>query len=73
MKYKFKKGQRVRPSAQGIASYVFTKTHVDQSGVIVKVDEFGCPTILWDGRKTPKSYHYDFITPDRRRFREDKP
>lgn len=64
---KFRVGQRVRPSAYGIERRIFSKTRHDQSGVIVKVDEFNDPTILWDGRKTPKSYYRGFIAPDRRR------
>jgi hypothetical protein len=67
--HRFKVGQRVRPSAKAVAGYLFPKTRRNQSGVIKKVDKFNCPTVLWEGRKTPSSYHPDFIAPDRRRKR----
>lgn len=68
-KYKFRIGQRVRPSAQGIASFIFPKTRYDQSGIVKKVDKFNCPSILWDGRRVIKTYHYNFVVPDRRKTR----
>jgi hypothetical protein len=66
-KHKFKVGQRVRPSAYGIGRHIFLRARVKQSGKVMKVDEFNSPTVLWDGRKTAKSHHPDFIEPDRRR------
>lgn len=66
-KNKFSVGQRVRPSEAGIAAHIFSKTRRQQSGVVIKVDEFNSPTVLWDGRMTPSSYHPDFIAPDQRR------
>lgn len=66
-KHKFKTGQRVRPSDEGIAGLIFVKTKIAQTGVVTKVDKFNCPTVLWEGRKTPKRYHADFIEPDRRK------
>lgn len=66
-KHKFRINQRVRPSAYGIERLVFPKTRHQQTGVVLKVDRFNCPTVLWEGRKTPYSYHPDFIAPDRRR------
>lgn len=66
-KYKFKVGQRVRPSDYGIARNIFPKTRHSQSGIVVKVDRFNCPTVLWNGRKTAHGYHPSFIAPDRRR------
>jgi hypothetical protein len=66
-KYKFRKGQRVRPSEHGKLSHIFPKTRHDQSGIIVSVDEFGTPKVLWDGRKHPIGYHPVFIDFDRRR------
>lgn len=66
-KHKFRVGQRVRPSQEGIAAFIFPKTRHDQTGVVTKVDRFNSPTILWEGRKTPKSYAAEFIAPDRRR------
>jgi hypothetical protein len=65
--FKFKVGQRVRPSGDGIAANIFPKTRHDQSGVVVKVDRFNCPTVLWKGRVTAHHYHARFIAPDRRR------
>lgn len=66
-KHKFTVGQRVRPSADGIAANIFPKARHDQSGVVQKVDRFNRPTVLWDGHKTAGGYHPDFIAPDRRR------
>lgn len=65
--FKFKKGQRVRPSAEGIEALLFPKTRHDQSGTVLKVDEFNCPTVRWSGRKGASSYHPRFIALDRRR------
>ena len=67
--FKFKIGQRVRPSKHGIAANIFTKTRRNQSGIVQKVDRFNSPTILWDGRKTTSGYHPCFIALDRRRSR----
>lgn len=66
-KYRFKVGQRVRPSQYGKDRCIFSKTRFDQSGVVTKVDQFNSPTILWNGRKTATGYYSDFIEPDRRR------
>ncbi len=68
-KHKFRVGQRVRPSEEGIDARLFPKTRHGQSGIVTSVDEFNCPTVVWEGRKTPSSYHPDFIAPDRRRPR----
>jgi len=65
--YHFREGQRVRPSTKGIRANIFLRTRHDQSGVVIKVDQFNCPTVLWEGRKKPISYHPDFIAPDRRK------
>lgn len=67
--YRFKVGQRVRPSAEGIAANVFPKTRHHQSGVVTRVDEFNSPDVKWDGRKTTSGYAAAFIAPDRRRKR----
>jgi hypothetical protein len=64
---RFRAGQRVRPSAHGIAANLFPKTRHQQSGVVVKVDRFGSPTVRWDRFKTPREYYAGFIAPDRRR------
>ncbi len=66
-KHKFRINQRVRPSAYGIERFIFPKTRHTQSGVVVKVDRFNCPTVRWEGRKILQEYHPDFIAPDRRR------
>lgn len=68
----FKVGQRARPSEYGIKSHIFDGSYrgvknSEQTGVIIKVDEFGCPTVQWAGKKTPQSYYYGFIEIDRRR------
>jgi len=68
-KHKFKEGQRVRPSREGQQAYIFPKTRFDQTGIVVKVDRFNSPTVLWEGRKTTSSYYAGFIEPDRRRRR----
>lgn len=68
MSAKFRVGQRVRPSQYGIERCIFPKTRHGQSGVIVKVGAFNHPAVLWEGRKTPRSYHPDFIAPDCRNF-----
>lgn len=65
--HRFRVGQRVRPSAVGVARKLFQKHKIRQSGIVQKVDEFNSPTVLWDGRKTHKGYHGSFIEPDRRR------
>jgi hypothetical protein len=62
--HQFRKGERVRPSATGIAACIFPKTRHRQRGIVTKVDKFNTPTVLWDGRKTASSYHPDFIEPD---------
>jgi hypothetical protein len=67
--HRFRIGQRVRPSAEGIKANIFSKTRHLQTGVVQKVDRFNSPSVLWEGRKTTKSYHPDFIEPDRRRNR----
>lgn len=66
---RFKAGQRVRPSPHGIARCIFPRARHQQSGIVVKVDEFGCPTVRWDGRRGANGYHPSFIAPDRRRKR----
>ncbi len=66
-KHRFKVGQRVRPSEEGIKAFLFPKTRHMQRGVVQKVDRFNCPTVLWEGRKTASGYHPIFIAPDRRR------
>lgn len=68
-KHKFKVGQRVRPSTEGIKAMIFPRTRHNQSGEVTKVDRFNSPTVLWEGRKTASGYHPDFIEPDRRRRR----
>lgn len=78
-KHTFKVGQRVRPSAYGIERFIFEGSYrgvkrSEQSGQVIAVDEFGCPTVKWDGKKTPKGYYYGFIDIDRRRTtRRSKP
>lgn len=66
-KHRFKIGERVRPSEYGIHANLFPKTRHDQTGIVVKVDEFNCPTVRWEGRKTAIGYFSGFIAPDRRR------
>lgn len=65
--HRFREGQRVRPSAEGIDAFLFPKTRHNQTGVVVAVDSFNCPKVLWAGRKTASSYHPRFIALDRRR------
>lgn len=67
-KHKFRVGQRVRPSKEGIAACLF-RIRPDRSGVVTKVD-VNTPTVLWDGRKTTSGYHPDFVEPDKRRGRQ---
>jgi hypothetical protein len=67
--HKFRVGQRVRPSQYGKDRCIFTKTRHNQTGVVMKVDEFNSPTVLWEGRKRSSSYYPGFIEPDRRRKR----
>lgn len=68
-RHKFRVGQRVRPSQYGKDSCIFSKTRHDQTGIVTKVDEFNCPTVRWEGRKTTSGYFAGFIEPDRRRAR----
>jgi hypothetical protein len=65
-KIKFVPGQRVRPSRNAIWANIFPRTRILQTGVVVRVDEFNCPSVLWEGRKTPKWYHPDYISLDGR-------
>lgn len=72
---RFKVGQRVRPSRYGIERNVFAGVYHgqrrrDRSGVVVKVSEFGAPTVLWDGYKQAKGYFPGFIVHDRRRTKQ---
>lgn len=64
-KHKFKVGQRVKPSKEGKGAFLFTKAYDNVRGTIIKVDRFNEPTVLWDHRKTPSSYHPDFVEPAR--------
>jgi hypothetical protein len=68
-KYKFRVGQRVRLSDAGKKALVCPKTRWEQGGLVLKVDRFNSPTVLWDSRKTTSTYHPDFIEPDRRKVR----
>lgn len=73
-KYKFRVGQRVRPSAYGIASYLFRgKKKEMATGIVTHVDEFNSPTVKWDYRKTATQYYAEFIEPDRRRAAKTEP
>jgi hypothetical protein len=63
-RHKFRIGQRVRPSPEGIRRNVFPGKKATRGGVVEKVDEFNSPTVLWDGRKTADGYHPDFIEPE---------
>lgn len=65
-KHKFRVGQRVRPSKEGIEANLFARTRQQATGVVTRVDEFNCPTVLWSYRKTPSGYAPWFIAPDRR-------
>jgi len=64
--HKFKVGQRVRPSQYGKDRCIFAKTRHNQTGIVMKVDKFNSPTVLWEGRKRAASYYPGFIEPDRR-------
>lgn len=68
-KYKFKVGQRVRPSKDGIEAHLFRGKKATRSGIVTFVDRWNCPTVLWEGRKTTAGYHPRFIAPDRRKQR----
>jgi len=65
----FRIGQRVRASQRGIDALLFPGKKALRSGVVRAVDEWNCPTVLWDGRLTTDTYHPDFITVDKRRKR----
>lgn len=68
-KYKFKVGQRVKPSQAGIDATLFLRQRATINkvrGTVMKVGEFNDPTVLWDGRKTTSSYHPDFVEPVRK-------
>lgn len=76
--HKFRVGQRVRPSLEGIDANLFAGTfrgqrRADWSGVVVYVDRLNSPTILWDWLKTKRSYHPNFVAPDRRRKKAPRP
>lgn len=65
-RFKFKVGQRVRLSARGKEQFLLPMTKHDIGGTVIKVDEFNCPTVRWDHRRTASSYHPDFIERDYR-------
>lgn len=72
-KHRFRVGQRVRPSRHGIEALLFTGSYrginkSEASGLVVAVDKFNSPTVLWSYRRTAASYHPNFISPDRRRL-----
>ncbi len=66
LKAKFERGQRVRPSEYGIERNIFPEARRDQTGIVVRVDIYGMPSVLWDGRKSFTKYSADFITLDER-------
>ena len=57
----FRVGQKVKPSADGIVANLFPREKAKRIGVVTKVDQFNCPTVLWQGRKTATGYHPRFI------------
>lgn len=68
-RYRFFVKQRVKPSPEGIAARLFWRPRAKiktYRGTVTKVDEFNCPTVLWDDRKTATSYHAIFIEPARK-------
>ena len=58
---RFKVGQNVRLSRMGIRALCYKGQKAMRIGVVVKVDEFNSPSVLWDGRRTSSAYHPDFI------------
>ena len=62
----FRVGQRERPSDDGKAQHLFAGKE-KRHGTVTAVDEYNCPTVLWDGRKTTSGYHPRFIDPVRPR------
>jgi hypothetical protein len=58
----FKVGDRVRLTEYARQCFIVTR-RPDATGVVVKVDQFNSPTVLWDHRKTASGYHPDFIEP----------
>lgn len=54
-------GQRVRLSQYGKDSRIYSGKKAERHGTVTKVDEFNCPTVLWEGRRTATSYYPDFI------------
>lgn len=69
-KHRFKVGQRVRLSDYGRSANIMPYSRAFTEGVVTKVDEFGCPTVLWDYRKTASGYSWKFIEPKRKRARD---
>lgn len=66
-KHKFKIGQRVKYTQHAKDSCLMPRTRRDAQGVVVKVDEFNCPTVLWDYRRSTSGYHPAFIEPVRKK------
>lgn len=66
-RHRFRVGQRVRLSPEARTRSLLPKCRRDATGIVTKVDEFNCPSVRWEHRKTASSYHPDFIEPDRRR------
>lgn len=69
-KHRFKVGQRVRLSEYARTRFLLPKSRADATGTVTKVDEFGCPTVLWDHRQTTSGYNWKFIEPVRKRVRD---
>ncbi len=68
---KFRVGQRVRPSQEGIEAHVFDGVYRGElrakwSGVVIAVDRFNNATVKWDALKRAIRYAPCFIAMDRR-------
>ncbi|MBX3502836.1 MAG: hypothetical protein KF889_25605 [Alphaproteobacteria bacterium] len=64
--HRFKVGQRVRFSEYARGRFILPKSRENAIGTVTKVDEFGCPTVRWDHRKTASGYNWAFIEPIRK-------
>jgi hypothetical protein len=62
-RYRFKVGMRVKLSKAGREANLYPPKKHDRLGTVTRVDQFNTPTVLWDGMKTPRGFHPDFVKP----------
>jgi hypothetical protein len=61
MAKRFKKGDRVRLSAQGVRALGATSRFLDRLGTVRSDRDDNVITVLWDGNRSISRYHKDFL------------